>query len=478
MSHPLFFLATLLCLNSSVSAFRPVGHVLLKDEIVRALPDGNIFKEAMKRHPQIASWGAIAPDLGYNPDLSRTFRAKWKRQIKNSMQLADIAHYHAVGTFLTNLINEAYRRNDDKFFAFIGGWMTHIAGDFGSHNIYVKPEAGYYVAYEGGRDLHSELEKMSDAYLYSVYARNYCLSARDFKSDYYWKDFFGVRTKPKNRKERQENQSALDTMLGGCVETYFTDVYKKTYGLDSTASVSFDLVKLASTYYRSVGDGIGKYAGFSPYSVEESLDFVALKNRKALIDSAFTVGKNYGLSFIQKATGNDRMFSDSWNLDIGEHGEPTYVIRIDAGRKMTSRTKNDLYVKFANNQKESTEIKITTKAGPLKFAFYQKDSYFYAINLGGAMGEIVDCWKKENVKSATILMRPRKFQLFSNTFRIKRVTIYYNGNPIAFTREGDKLIKLKKKQTDRTDVVDHFFLPPDLLSFFTFLYVEPNRTAP
>ncbi len=446
MKQTFILLAALLCLTNSLSAFRPIGHVMLKDEIVRALPDDNRFKKAMLLYPQIASWGAVAPDLGYNPDLSRTFKAKWKRQIKNSMQLADLAHYHAVGTFLTNLINEAYRRNDDKFFAFVGGWMTHMAGDFGSHGIYVKPEAGYYVAYEAGRDLHSELEKISDAYLFSIYARNYCLSEREFRSEYYWKELFGVRTKPKNKDERRENLKALEDMLGGNVGKYFTDVYKKTYGLDSMAIVPFDLVRLASTYYRSVGDGIGKYAGFTQHSVEEAMDLIALKNRKALIDSAFSVGKSYGISFIEKAVSSNKTFSDSYNLDIGEHGEPTYVIKIDAGRRMTARTKNDLYVKFANKQQKHTEIKITTKVGPMKFAFYQKDAYFYAVNLGGAMGEIADCWKKENVDSVTILMRKRKFQWFTNIFRIKQVTIYYNGKVIASTSDSNKLISLSRKK--------------------------------
>jgi len=446
MKQTCILLAAVICLTRPLSAFRPIGHVMLKDEIVRGLPDGNRFKKAMLLYPQIASWGAVAPDLGYNPDLSRTFRSKWKRQIKNSMQLADLAHYHAVGTFLTNLIDEAYRRNDDKFFAFVGGWMTHMAGDFGSHGIYVKPEAGYYVAYEGGRDLHSELEKISDAYLFSKYARNYCLSEREFKSEYYWKEFFGVRTTPKNKNERQENLSALEDMLGGDVGRYFTNVYKKTYGLDSMAIVPFDLVRLASTYHRSVGDGIGRYAGFKQHSVEEAIDLIALKNRKALIDSAFSVGKAYGVSFIEKAVSGNKVFSDSCNLDIGEHGEPTYVIRIDAGRRMTARTKNDLYLQFANKQKKHTEVKITTKVGPMKFAFYQKDSYFYAVNLGGAMGEIADCWKKENVDSVTLLMRRRKSQWFSNIFRIRQVTIYYNGKVIAATPAHGGIICLGRKK--------------------------------
>lgn len=433
-----------------LKAFRPIGHVILKDQIVASLPDGNRFKNAMLAYPEIAAWGAVAPDLGYNPDLSRTFRAKWKRQIKNSMQLADLAHYHAVGTLLNNLIAESYLRNDDKFTAFVGGWMTHIAGDFGSHGIYVKPEAGYYVAYEGGRDLHSELEKAADAYLFSVYAKNYCLSEREFKSEYYWKEFFGVRTQPKNRAERRENLQALEEMLGGSVGKYFSHVYKKTFGLDSMAIVPFDLVRLASTYYRSVGDGIGKYAGFGQRSVEEALDFVALKNRKILIDSAFTVAKRYGFSFIEKAAGTDRTFNgNAFNLDIGEHGEPTYVIRIDAGKRMTARTKNDLYLQFVNKQGKHTEVKITTKVGPMKFAFYQKDTYFYAVNLGGAMGEITDCWKKENVDSVSLVMRRRKSQLFTNIFRIQRLTLYYNGEVVASTPDGKATIPLSRRKPIR-----------------------------
>lgn len=430
-------------LTLNAFALRPVGHVILKDKIVNSLPTDNRFRIAMEKYPNIASWGAVGPDLGYNIDLTRTFKTKWKRQIKNSMQLADLAHYHKVGTFVKKLIEKAYSQNDERFFAFVGGWITHIAGDFASHGIYVKEEAGFYIAFEGGRDIHSELENLSDAYLFSKYANTYCLSSWEYNSEYYWQTFFGIKANPKNKSEKDRNRELLNEMIGGNVEESFIKVYKETYELDD---VKFSLVNLASTYSRSIGEGLGKYAGFKQYTVMEALDKMLIKDRKKRIDSAFNVGIDRGNKYLTEAVTSKPTYSDSWNLDIGENGEPTYIIRIDPGKSLTSRTKNDLFVTLKSKDgRISPEINITSKYGPLKFAFYQEDTYYYSFNLGGAMGEL-DCWKLENVESAILSIRPKKHQPFGNTFKFKQALIYYNGKVISI--KGDlnspKLIKLKK----------------------------------
>lgn len=434
-------------LNLSVFAFRPIGHVILKDSIVKSLPKDNRFRIAMEKHPQIASWGAVGPDLAYNVDFSRTFQSRWKRQMKNSMQLADVAHYHAVGTFLNALIREAdslIKKDSvegNKLYAFIGGWITHIAGDFGSHGVYVKPEAGYYIAFEGGRDIHSDLEKISDAYLYKKYAHKYCLSGWDFNAAHYWEKFFGLKPAPKHANEKMENMRRLKDMFG-CVEQYFVKAYKETYGI---SCVSFNLKELAFTYYRSVGEGLGAYAGFEQYTVIEAAERILKSGRQTKIDSAFSFALGYGKKLLSNAVLPDKGFSDAWNLDIGENGEPTYIIRLDAARSLYSRTKNDIYITFKKDDgKESAPILITTKIGPMKFAFYQKDDCFYAVNPGGAEGEL-RCWRLENVVSATLSMRPRKMQLFANVFRMERAIIYYNGKAVSQLPDSTngKRIKLK-----------------------------------
>ncbi len=439
------FLILFCTINLCVFAYRPIGHVMLKDSIVATLETDNIFRIAMEKYPHIAAWGSIAPDLGYNVDLSRTFRSKWKRQIKNSLQLADLAHYHKVGTFLENLINKAKSTSDEKFRAFVGGWMTHIAGDFGAHDIYVKPEAGYYIAYEDGRDLHGDLEKIADAYLYQKNAHKYCLSSWDFHSEYYWPKFFGVRANPDNKKEKKKNEALIENMIGGNVEKYFIEVYKKTFEIDE---VTFSLVDLASTYSRAVGEGLGKYAGFKQFSIMEAREKWLEDDRYKLIDSSFNQSVNFGISLITKATDPKATFSDKMNLDIGEDGGPTYIISIKPNKKIISRTKNDLYLTFKQkNGVDSIEVKITTKIGPLKFIFYQNDNYYYAVNLGGALGEL-SCWELDNLSGATLSIRPKSRQIFTNTLRVEESIMYYNGEIISATPDPtvNKPIKLKKNQ--------------------------------
>jgi zinc dependent phospholipase C len=410
-------------------AFRPIGHVILKDRIVAALPDGNKFKEAMKAHPHIAAWGSVAPDLGYNLDLSRKFQPGFKRQIKNSMQLSELAHYHAVGDFITNLIREAEDRNDPEFYAFVGGWLTHIAGDFGSHGDYVKEEAGYYIAYEGGRDIHGELEKLSDAVLYRDYAKDYGLSGYDFNATDYWKVFFGISVYPESRGERKQNVAALEEMIGGSVQASFLKVYCETYGLENS---DINLVQLAKNYYRAIGKGLGAYAGFKQYGMLEAGEQALLKEREKRINAAFAKGLDLGHKYLVKASSKGTVFSDNrWNLDIGEEGEPTYILRIDPGETLSSRSKNDIYITFRDKKgRESHAFKITSKFGPFNLTFYQKDPYYYAVNLGGAMGEL-KCWKPEDVESATLTIHRRKWQIFKNHFGIKRAVLYYNAKEIA-----------------------------------------------
>lgn len=419
-------------------AFRPIGHVILKDQIVAALPKDNKFRIAMEKYPFIASWGAVGPDLGYNPDFSRFMKTGFKRKLKNSSLLADMAHYHHVGTFTTNLVAEAERRNDEKFYAFVGGWITHIAGDFASHGTLVKPEAGYYISCEKDRDLHGNLEKFADILLYQKYSDNYYL-LKELQPEVCWPVFFGIAMSPGDTREKDENIESLKKMLGGNVQKYFVDVYRKTYEFEKT---EIDLVALATTYSRSVGGGLGKWAGFS-YDAEALLKMYTAEREKRLF-TAFEEGIRYGVYFLNKAVSDDRIFSDSWNLDIGEKGEPTYVIRIDASDKWGARTKNDVYATFTRNDgTKSPKVRLTTHMKSLDFIFYQGDSYCYALNLGGERGELTG-WAPEHIENVELSIKKGRFQLWEDTFRIKRVIVYYHGKAISSIKEtsGDDPIEL------------------------------------
>jgi hypothetical protein len=420
----------LFCLFQANSyAFRPLGHVMLKDRIVASLAADNKFRIAMEKYPHIAAWGAVGPDLGYNVDISRIGRPRFKRQIKNSMLVADIAHYHAVGTFTTKLIEEAEARNDEKFYAFVGGWITHIAGDFASHSILVKPEAGYYISCEEYRDLHGDLENLADYLLYKKYAAAYSLPS-DLNYDSYWPVFFGISADPSGAVAKEKKLTALKEMLGGTVNTYFLKVYRETYELEGA---EVDLVGLASTYSRAVGVGLGKVFGFGYDPEKLEVMRAADATRETRVYDAFAHGLSNGTLFLNRAVTNDRAFSDSWNLDIGENGEPTYVIRIDASKKLSARTKNDVFATFIHRDGSKTPVRLNTRLKKVDFIFYQGDSYYYALNLGGKKGEITG-WTPDNITSVELSLRPGAYK-GEDPFRIKRATIYYNGKAIATQKE-------------------------------------------
>lgn len=447
-------LVAIICVGSVLSpfasfAFRPIAHVLLKDQTVLSLPEGNFFKKAMLQYPHIAAWGAVGPDLGYNVDNSRFLTPGWKRRIKRSWQLAEVAHYNRVGTFVKNLVREAKKLNDPRFTAFVGGWITHIAGDFGCHGIYIKPEAGFYISNEEGRDLHSELEKLADAYLFNTYAKDYCLSPWNFQASDYWQYFFGVPDMADNLLSKGQMRDSVRKLLGDSLNVQFSRVYTNTYEIKKPR---LNFARLMSTYYRAVGEGIGKQAGFTTYSVIDALTKLD-EERKKRIKEAFDKGKELAMKYLTAADGEDlSIFKDNWNLDIGEEGGPTYVVRIDARNRLVARTKNRIYMQFVDkNGLESPRQLLNIKVSVLKFAFYQRDSYYYHVNMGGGRGEL-DCWKKENIKSINLISMRRKWT-FSNAFRIKKITVYYNGEVISSkeTMPGkrdpkkEKRIKLKNR---------------------------------
>ncbi|MCW3070342.1 MAG: Phospholipase family protein [Bacteroidetes bacterium] len=426
----------------STFAFRPIGHVILKNEVVDSLPVKNMFRIAMQQYPQIAAWGAVGPDLGYNLDNSRILWIGWKRRIKNSWQLADVSHYNKVGTFVKNLIAEVKKVNDPKFTAFVGGWITHIAGDFGSHSTYVKPEAGFYICNEEGRALHGELEKLADAYLFNKYASKYCLSSWNFQVGDYWQYFFGVPHRADNLLSKKQVRNLTSELLGDSLTAQFTRVYSATYELKT----NLRLVRLMSTYYRALGEGLGKQAGFTPYGIIEALGKID-KDREERINKAFELSKEYAYKYLVAADAGDlSVFSDDWNLDIGPDGGPTYVVKIEARKRIAARTKNNIYMQFVNNNgMESPRQLLNTKIAFMRFAFYQKDPYYYHVNMGGGRGEL-HCWGKEDIKSISLISM-RRPGTFSNVFRIKKITVYYNGEIISTMEKDKKGRKLKLKKT-------------------------------
>ncbi|MBL4657348.1 MAG: zinc dependent phospholipase C family protein [Flavobacteriales bacterium] len=450
----IFATALFFIIGINASAWRPVAHAVLKNVIVDSLPDSNIFKIAMEKHPYAAAWGAVGPDMGYNIDLSRLFKPGWKKRMKETWQYAEISHYNKVGTFLKNMVNAALESKDSMLISFVGGWITHVAGDFGSHGIYVKPEAGYYISFPDGRDLHGELEKLADTYIYHTYSNSAaCTSKWKYDVVDYWPELFGVPSTSEDDVSRRMVKKKLRVILGkGEIEKFFLEVYRKTYFEGSkNRKPELDMVKNASTYQRSVGVGLGKTAGFEQYSVVMALN--KLKMHQQLIpnlDKAFDFSKTKGVEYlIAASTGKmDGLFNDNWNLDIGEKGEPTYAIKISSKQGLGSGAKNKLYVQLKNKQGQvSEEELLTIKIGALTFMHNWNESYYYHVNLGDAMGETLDCWKIENIVWVKIISIRRKDIFLRNTLKVRELVVEYNGKPVG---EPQKKFKMNNKHNERT----------------------------
>ncbi|HET6243883.1 MAG: zinc dependent phospholipase C family protein [Bacteroidetes bacterium] len=405
----------------------------MKNEVAANLPEDNFFKGAMLKYPHIAAWGAVGPDLGYNPDFSQTGWG-WKRHIKNSFQLAEISHYNQVGSFALKLIQEAKSSKDERFAAFVGGWITHIAGDFGAHSIFVEPEAGFYISNESGRHLHGELEKYSDAYLFKKYAKKYCLSGWDVNINYFWEEFFGIPAIYQNKTEAKLSKDKLTGLIGD-VEINFKRIYYQHYETDTT----FSLIQLAKTYHRALGVKVPKFIGFDPFSMEVTMEKIKLNERGNRIDSAFNASLELAYEYL--TTNDPNVFSNKWNLDIGIDGGATYVVRIKTDKGHFARSKNDLYIQFTDkNGKKSPVSLLTSKISKMKFTVYQSDNYYYHINMGGSHGEL-NCWDLDNLQSALIISRPKYF--YSNILRIHKISLFHNGIEIAKKeRSVDEYLRL------------------------------------
>ena len=89
---------------------------------------------------------------------------------------------------------------------------------------------------------------------------------------------------------------------------------------------------------------------------------------------------------------------------------------------------------------KTSSLQTRTRGGWV-FTFYQKDTYYYCFNMGGAMGEL-RTWKKEKVDELVLFLRKRKRQMFINTFRMKKIEVFYNGDVVS---KMDPPYKRKRK---------------------------------
>jgi hypothetical protein len=320
-------------------AFRPTGHVILQRLISRQLPQGNLYKVAMDAHPFYAAWGAVGPDICYVPEKVIVPKWGYKRKLLRASNYADVAHYYKAGTFSKNLVQAALESKDQNLIAFAAGWLTHVAGDFGSHGIYVHPEAGYYLDNVSGQDHHGEMERVSESVLFVEQGR--LLDASFFtqgnlKGGLLYDKFFGKDALIEGRKASRAELKVAYEKIASFVKSVYENTYEEKFDAD--------LVFLMRHYKQAFG-GIGRAKGFYLLSYEAAKKQMnEVSNRTVNLQRAFDMALQWGSDlFVSVSNGNYSAFSDSWNLDVGPDAH-TMVFRTIIDKHFASGSKNPIYV--------------------------------------------------------------------------------------------------------------------------------------
>ena len=329
-------LITVLGFNT-VYGFRPVAHIVLQKIISRQLPADNVFKIAMDSFPVFAAWGAVGPDIAYVPYKMLIPKWAYKRRLASSSNYADMAHYYKAGSFCKKLIEMALASNDKRMIAFAAGWITHVAGDFGSHGKYVYPEAGYYLDDHNGQSHHGEMEKWAESLIFvdkgkSLESSFYKQDSLDAKKIFekFFEMPFGTFSVTKRKRMIRKEYGGIENLLKATFQAVYEQPFKA------------DVCYFMKQYDQAFGKGIGKLKGFGKLNYKKDSAAIKFGNRQERLNEAFDYSSAFAINILTNhADGN--VYSDRWNLDVGAEAT-TLVIRttIDSGKY--SGSKNPLFI--------------------------------------------------------------------------------------------------------------------------------------
>ena len=426
----------LLLISNFSYAFRPVGHVVLQRTIANKLDSTNIFRIAMLNHPEFAAWGAVGPDLSYIPNKMLIPSLGYKKRITNSLNISDISHYYKTEKFCRRLIELSIQKNDNELIAFAAGWLTHVAGDFGAHGIYISPEAGYYLDDKEGQDLHGELEKYAESIIFIEQGRKLDKSFYNDKNldpKILFYNFFKLKYGVFNAWSRQNNIKRDYKKI----EVFLNEVFEKVYGepFDSRASYSMKQYDLA------FGKSLGKAQGFKIVSYKEAnCSLLQFNNIKPRLDSAFQFSVNFGINLLSNCLSNNYSeFKETWNLDVGEKSR-TLVIKTKISSDYRSGSKNPLFIICKLNTPKKHNINYGMKIfGKVKL--YRGQTYYSYIHLNECDFDSTKFYsfyltKDGGIKDKTV---------------IESITIEFNGHEVFKSFESVKL----NRKTPRT--IEYYF---------------------
>lgn len=333
--------STFLTSSQEANAFQPAAHTALIKTIAKNLPNNSIIKTSIESYPDIAAWGATAPDLGYFQPSELGGYAPW----------ADRYHYYKVGTFAKEQLREALKSNDYKKIAFAAGWVSHVLGDLACHGIYVNPEAGVFLDNEDGRSLHKDLENKAEPYV--------------------WNALAGLSLDSYNNKKLYNSFSNIDDIPFSLMNNSSEEVY------DTSPSISDE-----KNWSKVLMLGLKTGMGYSYTDYNDSISFLSENNRKERLTNAFSTATNQSCNILELAEQGDySKFSDRWNLDVGSSKSPISSLTtiVTTGTKYGAGTDDDIYFGIQLKTGDTKEW-LLDKAFYNDFENGDKDEYYLYIN--------------------------------------------------------------------------------------------------
>ncbi|OHD08426.1 MAG: hypothetical protein A2086_03630 [Spirochaetes bacterium GWD1_27_9] len=238
--------------SSNLFSFGPASHYSLLITVKNKLPVGSKIRTALEQYINIATTGANGPDIGYGQVRSVMGYAPW----------ADQYHYDKVGSMAYYQLKDALRNNNNQQIAWAAGWITHVVGDLACHGKFVNPEpgVGVYMDNPSGRDLHKNLERWAEPYIW-VYAG---LNISNYNKSYLPSIF----------------------SINSTVISHLTATSQKVYLKSPTSS---EVQNWFSLYTTSLSLGVGAYV-YTDYNT--ALQNLNIGTRKARLESAFNTAIN------------------------------------------------------------------------------------------------------------------------------------------------------------------------------------------
>lgn len=342
-----------------VQAFQPAAHDVLITRVGNELPENSTIAKAIKEYPDIASWGAVGPDLGYLQATALGGYAPW----------ADRYHYYKVGSYAAEQLREALNSGDLKKIAFAAGWVSHVSGDLACHGIYVNPECGVYLDNEDGRSMHKKMENEAESYAWVDIGKN---------------SIDSYNTAGLSSKFAEVDDIPFNIMNAAS---------KKIYGSSPT------LVE-EKAWTKTLLTGLKTGIGYNYGNHDESVNFLSENNRKEHLKEAFETAKAQCYELLNLAeNGNYSKFTDRWNLDVGKSNSPISSLTaiVTTGTKLGAGTDDDIYFVIELQNGEEKQWKLD-KSFYNDFENGDKDEYYLYINdVNFKPSSVSKVWvKKEN----------------------------------------------------------------------------------